>query len=427
MGMIGMTKRLLMIAFHYPPCLGSSGLQRTLSFSKHLSSFGWNPVVLTPHPRVYEQVGNDQLADIPSDLPVKRTFALDTSRHLQIKGRYPLWLALPDKWISWLMGAIPAGLALVRKYRPNVLWSTYPIGTAHLIGLVLHRLTGIPWIADFRDPMVEFDDVTQKAFPRNPAIRRARLWVERLTMRHCVRSIFVAPGALRIYAERYPEFPRDNFQLVSNGYEEESFKAVENQPIPRPRGDNRLVLLHSGVLYPTPDRHPGHFFTALAELSRSGKISSGNLKVVLRASSSEDVYQKQILDLGLEDIVGLEPHLGYKQALAEMLSVDGLLVFQGHDSNPAIPAKLYEYIRSRRPIFALVDGGGDTAALLREANVGTLVPLDSSEQIASGLLEFLGQVRSGTAPIASEAEIERHSRKNKAAELASIFDKVLQT
>ena len=156
-----------------------------------------------------------------------------------------------------------------------------------------------------------------------------------------------------------------------------------------------------------------------------GKISSGTLQIILRASSSEDLYRKLVLEHRIEDIVTLEPPIAYNQALAEMLSVDGLLVFQGHDSNPAIPAKLYEYIRARRPIFALVDERGDTAALLREAKLGTLVPLDSGDRIAAGLLDFLGQVRSGVAPVASDEEIKRHGRRNKASELACLFDEII--
>jgi hypothetical protein len=147
--------------------------------------------------------------------------------------------------------------------------------------------------------------------------------------------------------------------------------------------------------------------------------------VILRASSSEDLYQKQIREWGIEGIVTLEPPLGYNRALAEMLSVSGLLLFQGRDSNPAIPAKLYEYLRARRPIFALVDNQGETAALLRETKVGTFVPLDSTEKIATGLLEFLEKIRSGTAPVASDEEIERHTRRNKASELACLFEEVV--
>lgn len=138
-----MVKRVLMIAYHYPPLRGSSGIQRTLKFSRYLSEHDWRPVVLSAHPRAYASTSNDQLAEIPKEVPVHRAFALDTSRHLAIKGRYLGALALPDRWVSWWFGAVVSGLRLIRRYRPEIIWSTYPIATAHLIALCLHRITGI--------------------------------------------------------------------------------------------------------------------------------------------------------------------------------------------------------------------------------------------------------------------------------------------
>ena len=416
-----------MIAYHYPPCAVSSGQQRTLSFSHHLPEHGWEPIVLTISSNAYARVASDQLADIPSTLQVVRAWAFDTVRHLSFHGRYPGWLAVPDPWISWFVSAALSGLRLIHRHKPQMLWSTYPIATAHLIASVLHRLTGIPWIADFRDPMNEIDPVTKERWPRDPKIWWARDWIERRTIRSCARAVFVTPGARRIYAERYPEVSAARWAVIANGYSEESFAAAEALRNGNRPQESKIVLLHSGVLYPSPDRHPGQFFAALADLHKSGRISSENLLVILRASYSENLYQKQILEHGIEDIVILEPPIAYNQALAEMLNVDGLLVFQGQDSNTAIPAKLYEYLRARRPIFALVDDRGDTAALLREANVGTLVPLDSSCRIATGLVQFLERVRHGTAPIPSDTEIERHSRKHKALELAHLFEEALQS
>jgi hypothetical protein len=370
-------------------------------------------------------VGEDQLADIPPTLEVVRAWAFDTVRHLSFRGRYPGWLAVPDPWVSWFASATLSGLRLIKKHKPGALWSTYPIATAHLIALVLYRLTGIPWIADFRDPMNEIDPVTGERWPKDPKIWWAREWIERHTVSSCARAAFVTQGALRIYAERYPELPACRWALIANGYSEESFVAAEAlRNGNRPQG-GKITLLHSGVLYPSPDRNPGQFFAALGGLRESGKISSENLRVILRASSSEDLYRKQLLEHRIEDIVTLEPPVAYNRALSEMLNVDGLLVFQGHDSNPAIPAKLYEYIRARRPIFALVDDRGETATLLREAKVGTLVPLDSRERIADGLLQFLEQIRNGGAPIATDTEIERHSRRHKALELARLLDEVV--
>jgi len=79
-------KRLLMIAFHFPPLVGSSGIQRTISFARHLPRFGWEPLILTAHPRAYERVSGDQLKDVPSDTVVERAFALAALIALALSG-----------------------------------------------------------------------------------------------------------------------------------------------------------------------------------------------------------------------------------------------------------------------------------------------------------------------------------------------------
>ena len=139
-----MVKRVLMVAFHFPPLVGSSGIQRTLRFAQHLPDFGWQPAVLTAHPRAYPKACRDSVREIPHGLEVRRAFALDAARHLAVRGAFPRLLALPDRWWSWWLGAVPAGLRLIRTFKPDVLWTTYPVATAHLIGATLHRLTAIP-------------------------------------------------------------------------------------------------------------------------------------------------------------------------------------------------------------------------------------------------------------------------------------------
>jgi hypothetical protein len=138
-----------------------------------------------------------------------------------VRGAFPRLLALPDRWWSWWLGAVPAGLRLIRTFKPDVLWTTYPVATAHLIGATLHRLTAIPWVADFRDPMAQDD------YPADPLTHKAFEWVERRTLNACTKAIFTAPGALRLYAERYPGVPGSRLEIIENGYDEASFAGLE--------------------------------------------------------------------------------------------------------------------------------------------------------------------------------------------------------
>jgi hypothetical protein len=166
------TKRVLMIAYHFPPLAGSSGIQRTLRFVQHLPSLGWQPIVLSAQARAYEHTSNDLESQIPEGTAVRRAFALDTARHLALGGRHAQFMARPDRWVSWKFDGVRQGMRLIREFKPQVLWSTYPIATAHVIGAELHRRSGIPWIADFRDPMA------QEGYPTDPLTRRQFMAIE---------------------------------------------------------------------------------------------------------------------------------------------------------------------------------------------------------------------------------------------------------
>jgi hypothetical protein len=419
-----MTKKILMVAYHFPPATGSSGHLRTLSFAHELPHHGWQPIVLTATRTAYPAADDGVNTNVPDGVEIHRALALDAARHFAIRGRYLRRTALPDRWANWALAAVPLGLSLIVRHRPEILWTTYPIATAHLIGLALHKLTGIAWVADFRDPMIEVDPYTGQRHPKEPDLWRARSWIESHAMKSCSRSVFVSPGALKICSTRYPAVPPQALALVPNGYDEESFAEAENRIPARPKRNGPIVLLHSGLLYPTPDRDPKDFFTALTKLKRDNVISVDSLRVVLRASGYDDQYRTQIAEFGLQDIVKLERPQPYVDALAEMLTVDGLLLFQGYTSNPAIPAKLYEYLRARRPIFALVHEDGDTAATLRAEGVGRIVPLDSPEKIAEGLRQFLIDVSNNASPTMPKETVKKFSRQARATELALLLDEV---
>jgi hypothetical protein len=411
-----MVKRVLMVAFHYPPLRGSSGIQRTLKFSKYLPEFGWEPIVLTAHQRAYSSLGNDQINEISKQISY-RAFALDTSRHLSFKGRYPGFLSLPDRWVSWWLGAVPLGLYLIKKYQPDIIWSTYPIATAHLIGHSLSRLTGIPWVSDFRDPMVD------EVYPFDPLTRRTHLWIERKAVNRSSRIVLTTPGAVKDFEKRFPQIPASRFCLIENGYDEESFATAE-AIITRKQSESKLiVLVHSGIIYPS-ERDPIPLFGALADLSQQGLISPAGLKIILRATAHDSYLLELIDQYGIGEIVFLAPPVSYQEALSEMLTADGVLILQASNCNNQIPAKLYECLRARRPILALTDPVGDTAAALIKLGIDTIAPLDSKDGIMQKLLHFLTLISENNAPIVSIEKVMKNSRRSKSKELAAVFDRV---
>lgn len=410
-------KRVLMVAFHFPPQRGSSGLQRTLQFVRNLPELGWEPLVLSAAARAYEDAGDEQLAAIPPATWVRRAFALDTARHLAWRGRYLGWMALPDRWASWVLGALPAGLAAIRRARPALIWSTYPIASAHLIGLLLHRLSGLPWVADLRDPMVD------AVHPAGRARRACALWIERQTLLHCTRAVCTTEGAARSYRARYPELPPERLCVIENGYDEATFAAAGALPaLPLPAG-RPLVLLHSGIVYEV-ERDPSCLFEALGALRAEGRIGPDTLRLVLRAPVTDEWLRALARRHGIADMVAIEPALPYREALREMLCADALLLLQAANCNDQVPAKLYEYLRAARPILALTDAAGDTAATLRAAGVDTIGPLDSTVGIKQALLRFLALVAAGRAPLASAETVGRHERRAHARQLARLFDEV---
>jgi glycosyltransferase involved in cell wall biosynthesis len=401
-----------LIAFHYPPLRGSSGLLRTLKFAQYLPDYGWRPLVLTVRPSAYPDSDSSTEADESRD--VRRAFAFDSVRRLSFGGRYPRWLAWPDRWISWYVPAVSAGLGLIGEHRPDVIWSTFPIPTSHLIAITLRKLCRLPWIADFRDSM------TEDHYPVDPGQRAIFRGIERWTVRSATRVTFTAPGTTQMYAERYPDVPADRWTVVYNGYDDAD---LPSNPAPSRANADRtpVVLVHSGLLYRS-ERDPRPFFAALGDMRRSGEIAPGSLRIILRASGDVDYHRSHIDAAGVGDIVLLEPAISHHDALAEMTAADGLLLFQASNCNHQIPAKLYEYLAAGRPVLALTDPAGDTAGILRRVGGGLVVPLDSRDAIRTGLREFLTLLRNESWTGADPMELERFSRRRLTGQLSELLE-----
>ena len=410
-----LTKRVLMIAYHFPPLAGSSGIQRTLRFVQHLPALGWQPLVLTTQPLAYERTSADLDADVPTGTVVRRAYALDTARHLALGGRYVGRMARPDRWVSWRFDGVRQGMRLIREFKPRVIWSTYPIATAHLIGAELHRRTGIPWVADFRDPMA------QDGYPPDALTWQQYQAIESNALQHAACSTFTTPSSAAAYRKRYPSVAA-RVEVLENGYDEEAFAAA-GSALRQPLNPGAVTLLHSGIVYPN-ERDPTQLMVALRRLHDAGALLPGQLKVRFRAAVAEDFLRKLAVEHAVLPYVEICPALPYRNALAEMLSADGLLVLQAANCNAQIPAKLYEYFRAGRPIVCLTDPAGDTAQALRAAGLETIAQLDDARDIARLLQQFLQQVGNGTTGLPSAEAVSRASRRQRSAEFAALLDRV---
>lgn len=415
-----MSRSVLMVAYHFPPLVGSSGIQRTLRFVQQLPQFGWRPLVLTCTPRAYERCSDDLLCEVPEGTVVRRAWARDTARDFSLSGRYLAWMARPDRWASWRFDAVRQGLRMVREFQPQAIWSTYPIATAHVVGAVLAKKTGLPWIADFRDPMA------QDGYPADPITHRQFIAIEQRAMASAALNLFTTPSAAHMYAQRYPE-AASRVAVLENGYDEESFCSALAAGGASPLNPGCLTLLHSGIVYPS-ERDPNALFAALAQLKAIGQIGATSdgtriaLRLRLRAAVHEDLMRELAQAHGIVDLVEVLPAIGYRDALEEMLRADALVVMQGANCNEQIPAKVYEYLRAGRPLLGLCEG--DTAAVLRRAGVYTTVSLHDAQAISECLCQFLPALAQRTAPMPTGESVRAASRLERCRELAAHLQRI---
>ena len=410
-------KRVLMVAYHFPPLAGSSGIQRTLRFVQQLPRFGWQPLVLSIAPRAYERTSDDLVADIPAGTIVERAFGLDTARQLAIGGRYIAAWARPDRWVTWKFDAVRTGLRMIRAHRPAAIWSTYPIATAHLIGAELQRRSGLPWLADFRDPMA------QDGYPADPKVWQSFKAIEQRAVEQSAYSLFTTPSAARTHRKRYPSAAARIVQL-ENGFDEESFAAVESSvDVNQPLNPGTVTLLHSGIVYPS-ERDPTQLIASLGRLLADGRIAAGSLRLRFRAPVHDDLLRRLAVQHGVDDIVETLPPLPYREALAEMMRADALMVMQGDNCNEQVPAKVYEYLRAKRPILCLADPAGDTAAVMRDAGVEAIAKLESADAIESLMPGFIRSVADRRATLPAAAAVQRASRAERTTVLAELLQSV---
>lgn len=393
-------KNLLLIAFEYPPGKGA-GVERPLSLSKYLPEFGWQPIVLTVKPSAYDFI--DESRAIPSCVTenIYRAFSFNAARDFSFRGKYLKLLSAPDRWSTWFFDGFLKGRDVIKKHRPDIVWSTYPIATAHAIALALKKTYGIRWVADYRDPMsFHYKKANDCSISR---------YIDREAIKNSDSVIFVTDHMKKLYSDKY-EIYRNKFNVIENGFNDEYFDGLAPS-----KNDNRGIfkILHSGAIYEN-GRNPKIVFEALKILKNQQKISSETFRLLFRGARSPEKYIEYAANANVLDLVEFLPSIDYRNSLLEMLSVDALLVIQGEIYNNQIPGKVYEYLRAKKPIISNSPLNSAVGQFISKFDFGFVC--DTPDTVAASIDKVISGIFN------YDYDIREFSRRTKAKQFADLFN-----
>lgn len=414
-------RHALFVVFHFPPEASSSGVLRTLKYVKYLADFGWRVTVLTLRRDAYEITDETLEQQIPPSVRVVRTPYLNTKRHLSILRRYPAALAVPDSWVGWSFWAVKAGRRIFREDPYDLIYSTSPHATTHLIAQRLAEVSGRPWVMDFRDPWYE-----EPPEPGTPwVVHWAGRHLERRAVRRADLITTSTPQLRQDFADRYGAQMDGKVRCIFNGYDEADFAAL---PQARARRSEVMTILHAGNIN-AEFRDPIPLFRALRAAEDRGDVdlSKVRLRFIGPGEYAESAaVTREIEQLNLRECVVFEPRIPYDQALQQIVEADLLLLMQASDDTVGlVPAKLFEYLRARRPVLALVREGA-AQTVLDETHGGWAVDPAYGEKLNQVVAEAYDLWRSdrlGERAAAPE-RLQRYSRRNLTKELSEAFDEL---
>jgi glycosyltransferase involved in cell wall biosynthesis len=410
----------LFIAFHFPPEASSSGVLRTLKYARYLADYGWRVTVVAPRSDAYTIVDPQLESQVPTTVKVLRTPWINTKKHLSIYGRYPALLALPDTWIGWLPWAVSAGRRVLRDDPPDLIYSTSPHATTHLIALALVRAAAVPWVTDFRDPW--FEDPPEPGAPAGPVYTRINRLLERRVIERCSHVVTSTTHLRDILRERYPHVPPVKISAILNGYDEADFTGL---PAPASETSESFLIVHAGSIN-ADFRDPLPLLRALRRAIAQGKVEQRRLRLrfIGPGEYGDSVTMRSALaETGLAPQVEFVARVPYEEALRELGRADLLLLLQASaDTVGLVPAKLYEYLRAQKPVLALVQPGATSEVLAATGGGWAVDPRDAAA-LEKALAVAYAAWADGTLPThcASLESLRQFERRTLAGQLAALF------
>ena len=453
-------RNVLLVSYHYPP-LGGSGVQRAVKLARYLPQAGWGVHVLTAGHRHYPLL-DPSLSAEPSEgadgplthdgVRVHRVLgfepggiAASATRWLRrfegprrgataarrpprasledhLYWRLQSWcdhLRIPEAEVLWVRAAVRAARRIIQEHNIDVVLTTSPPHSIQRVGLALHRRTGLPWIADLRDPILD-------NFDYQPASPRAdRYWrrLERDVVTNAARVVVTCPDLIEPLRRRYPDVSASKFVTITNGYDPADLPMDHPRSnIRRPTG--RFVLGYVGSFYGRQTIEP--ILTAMRRLISVRPDIAGRIE--LRVVGSISARLRELLhntDDAFLRLVGYRPHA---ESLEQMAAADALFLMTpaNEGGRLCIPAKAFEYLAFGEHVIALVHERSTTSRILRKAGNVTLVSHGDSSQLVRAIEQSYEAWLRGAMPSPRCREaVEQHRRDRLARHYAEVLENCL--
>jgi glycosyltransferase involved in cell wall biosynthesis len=414
--------KLLLVSLYFPPA-GGAGVQRPLKFATHLPALGIETHVLAPDDPKW--VHADAELQPPTQAWIHR------ARYVGPKGRRPAEelhgrrgldrasrqarlafrrFLLPDENVSWNLTAIPTALRIVRSEAIDVVLTTSPPSSVHLIGAAVKRATGARWVADLRDSLVAHPHRRPEHFAARTK-ERTEQTIARLVARSA-DAIVAVSEAIASEAEAFE--PVGRVATIANGSDFDDFAGLEYRP------NERFRITHTGSFFGKRDPRP--FLTALAE---------ADADVVARfVGDFRSADREWAAALALGNRLELHAYVPRRKALELQRDSEALLLLipdAGGRGRGVLSGKVFEYLAAERPILAAVPPDGAAADLIRETGAGVVAPPDDPSAIAAALADLVERWRAGSLDRTSlsPADRERLSRAARVEDLAELLREIV--
>jgi glycosyltransferase involved in cell wall biosynthesis len=418
-------KKVLVVTYYWPPS-GGPGVQRVLKFCKYLPEYGWEPIILTVKDGEYPAM-DDTLLNESKDIETYLSHAfsfysifnwftgkesvplhqLSKSKDDTFFTKIARWvrynLVVPDGRIGWYSGAVKKGRELLCSQNFDLIFSSGPPHSVHLIGRKLAKKSGTNWVADFRDPWT--DGFYYLENPRNNLTTWIDGLLEKKVLRDCDGLITVSPGFESLLNSRLPI--KFKSTVIYNGFDQDDFPKgrLERKNI------DQIVISHTGSL--SKSQNPFGLFESIKSHNESNK----GLKIIIQlVGSIHPNIVETINKMNIQKYVFILPYQPHQKVILKLINSDFIfLVVPDQNKNEGIiPGKLFEYFYSKTEILLIGNKNSDAASLCLEMGYRNIFEIKE-------IIDF-NNMRINL--VLDSESTSKFDRKNLTASLAQVFDEI---